>query len=167
MKLDPNWIAGFVDGEGTFYVGINPNATMTAKFQVLPEFRVVQHERDIQLLYALKKYFGYGTVRRNHGDRFEFRVRKHEALLNKIIPFFTKYKLHTKKKLDFLKFRKVVLKMDRGDHLTETGILEIFKIAKTMNRGEKSKTKQHLDKEKVRSSGKPEASSPNEANQHK
>jgi hypothetical protein len=55
--LDPQWIAGFTDGEGTFYVGINPHTEMTAGFQILPEFRVVQHERDIQLLYKLKSFF--------------------------------------------------------------------------------------------------------------
>ncbi len=32
---------GFVDGEGCFYVGINPHPEMSSKFQVLPEFTVV------------------------------------------------------------------------------------------------------------------------------
>lgn len=48
MKLDAQWITGFVDGEGCFFVGINPHPDMTEKFQVVPEFTVVQHERDIQ-----------------------------------------------------------------------------------------------------------------------
>ncbi|HEX7079988.1 MAG TPA: LAGLIDADG family homing endonuclease, partial [Gammaproteobacteria bacterium] len=47
MKLDAQWITGFVDGEGCFHVGINPHKEMTAGFQVLPEFTVVQHERDV------------------------------------------------------------------------------------------------------------------------
>jgi len=52
MKLDPNWIAGFTDGEGTFYVGINKNSTMKTGFQILPEFRIVQHKVDTKTLYV-------------------------------------------------------------------------------------------------------------------
>ena len=33
MKLDAQWITGFVDGEGCFYVGINPHKEMTAGFR--------------------------------------------------------------------------------------------------------------------------------------
>jgi len=57
MKLEPNWVTGFTDGEGTFYVGINKNTTMAIGYQVLPEFRIVQHKKDIKVLYALKKFF--------------------------------------------------------------------------------------------------------------
>jgi len=87
MKLDAQWVTGFVDGEGCFYVGINPHQEMTAGFQVLPEFTVVQHERDAQLLHALKDFFGCGVVRTNHGDRMAFRVRGKEHLLERVIPF--------------------------------------------------------------------------------
>ena len=52
MKLDSQWITGFVDGEGCFHVGINPHPSMKTGFQVLPEFTVVQHERDVQVLHA-------------------------------------------------------------------------------------------------------------------
>lgn len=58
MKFDNNWVVGFVDGEGCFYVGINKNKTMRLKTQVLPEFLIIQHKRDIKLLYALKDFFG-------------------------------------------------------------------------------------------------------------
>ena len=50
-KLNAQWVVGFVDGEGCFYVGINPHPEMSCQFQVLPEFTVVQHRRDVQLLH--------------------------------------------------------------------------------------------------------------------
>ncbi len=37
MRLEAQWIVGFVDGEGCFHISINKNDTMTAGFQVLPE----------------------------------------------------------------------------------------------------------------------------------
>ncbi len=56
--LDPQWIVGFVDGEGCFFIGINPHPEMTSKYQVLPEFTVVQHARDIQILHAFLTKMG-------------------------------------------------------------------------------------------------------------
>ena len=73
-NLEAQWVVGFVDGEGCFFVGINPHPEMTSGFQVLPEFTVVQHQRDIQLLHALKKFFGCGVVRTNHAERMAYRV---------------------------------------------------------------------------------------------
>ena len=136
MKLEPQWIVGFVDGEGCFHVGINEQADMKTGFQVLPEFTVVQHERDVQTLHALKSFFGCGVVRKNHGDRLAYRVRGKDHLLERIIPFFEKHKLKTKKRVDFQKFRKVVRMMGEDRHLTSEGIDEIRRIKSQMNRGQ-------------------------------
>ncbi len=135
MNLDAQWITGFVDGEGCFHVGINANAETAAGFQVLPEFTVVQHERDVQVLHALKAYFGCGVVRVNHGDRMVFRVRSPKHLLENIVPFFIEHPLKTKKNVDFLKFRQVLLMMKADRHLTRDGVEEIRAIAAQMNRG--------------------------------
>ena len=135
MKLEAQWIVGFVDGEGCFHVGINPHPEMSAGFQVLPEFTVVQHERDVQILHALKAHFGCGVVRVNHGDRMAYRVRGKEHLLERIIPFFTRHPLKTKKNVDFLKFRDVLLLIEKGAHLTSEGLAEVRKIASQMNPG--------------------------------
>ncbi len=134
MELDAGWIVGFVDGEGCFHIGINAQPEMTAGFQVLPEFTVVQHERDVQVLHGLKAYFGCGVVRKNHGNRMAYRVRGQEHLLQTIIPFFMKHPLKSKKNVDFLKFRDVLLMMEKGEHLTSDGIAKIREIASKMNR---------------------------------
>ncbi len=135
LKLEPQWITGFVDGEGCFYVGINANEEMTAGFQVLPEFTVVQHERDVQILHALKSYFGCGVVRKNHGDRMAYRVRGKNHLLERIVPFFVEHPLKTRKNVDFKRFRRVLLMMAAGDHLKAEGIEAIRSMAAEMNRG--------------------------------
>ena len=142
MKINPVWIAGFVDGEGTFYVGINKNETMTIGYQVLPEFRIVQHKKDIQLLYALKKFFGVGVVRVNHEDRYELRIRSLEHLDKIVIPFFDTNKLLTQKKFDFIKFKKIINLMKQSKHLEKSGLIKIIDLASLMNRQDKQKTLQ-------------------------
>ena len=136
MNLDAGWVTGFVDGEGCFHVAINPQPEMTVGYQVLPEFTVVQHERDIQVLHALKAFFGCGVVRTNHGNRMAYRVRGKEQLLRTIIPFFEQHPLKSRKHVDFLKFRDVLLMMEKGEHLTVEGLAKIREIAAQMNRGQ-------------------------------
>ena len=136
MNLDSHWVVGFVDGEGCFHVGINAHADMKVGYQVLPEFTVVQHERDAQVLHGLKAFFGCGVVRVNHGDRLAYRVRSLEHLRERIVPFFLSHPLKTKKNVDFLKFRDVLLLMERGEHLTPEGIENIRRITAVMNRGQ-------------------------------
>ncbi len=134
MNLEAQWIVGFVDGEGCFHVGINPHPEMTTGYQVLPEFTVVQHRRDVKVLYALKAYFDCGVVRVNHGDRMAYRVRSISHLAERICPFFMKHSLKTSKSVDFLKFRDVVLLCQAGEHLKEEGLAKIQQIAAQINR---------------------------------
>ena len=133
MDLNAQWVVGFVDGEGCFHIGINKNDTMKLGVQVLPEFTVVQHEVDEQVLYALKTYFKCGVVRKNHGTRLSYRVRGQENLLQRVIPFFEKHQLKTRKRVDFQKFRKVILMMEKEEHLNEDGLEKIRQIKATMN----------------------------------
>ena len=134
-RLEAQWVVGFVDGEGCFYVGINSHPEMKAGCQVLPEFTVVQHERDIQLLYALKQFFGCGVVRRNHADRMAYRVRDAKHLRERILPFFEEHPLKSRKRQDFLKFRRILLLMEQGRHLVPEGVEQIRAIASKMNTG--------------------------------
>ena len=134
-KLEAQWVVGFVDGEGCFYVGINPHPDMSAQYQVLPEFVVVQDQRDVQLLHALKKFFGCGVVRRNHGERMAYRVRGLGHLGERIVPFFEGHPLKSKKRVDFARFRRILHLMQQGKHLTADGIEAIRSIAASMNTG--------------------------------
>ena len=134
-KLEAQWVVGFVDGEGCFFVGMNRHPEMTSGFQVLPEFTVVQQQRDIQLLHALKEFFGCGVVRTSHAERMAYRVRSLDHLKQRIVPFFDQHPLKSKKRVDFLKFRKILQLMTMGEHLTTGGVEKIREIASTMNTG--------------------------------
>ena len=135
MKLDAEWITGFVDGEGCFHIGINRHSDLKCGFQVLPEFTVVQHERDVKLLHALKDYFECGVVRTNHGDRWAYRVRSKKHLLQRIIPFFVMHPLKSEKREDFEKFHGVLRLMEAGEHLTTAGVNNVRRLTAQMNRG--------------------------------
>ena len=138
MNLQTQWIVGFVDGEGCFHIAINKNDMCSSGYQVLPEFTVTQHVKDIKVLYALKEYFGCGVVRKNHGDRYCFRVRRFQHLQEKIVPFFEKHKLKTCKRIEFEKFRSVLIIMQKKQHLELEGFTRIREIQQQMNRKAKN-----------------------------
>ena len=50
---DPNWLAGFTSGEGSFMVNITASQTHSIGFQVKLVFYITQHERDDKLMISL------------------------------------------------------------------------------------------------------------------
>lgn len=134
MKLHAQWICGFVDGEGCFHIAVNKNNKLKNAFQILPEFVVTQHKRDVQVLHALKAYWGCGVVRKNHRDRLCYRVRSQKDFFEKIIPFFEKHTLKTAKHVDFLQFRDILLMMAKKEHLTKEGAKKIAQKAQSMRK---------------------------------
>ena len=131
-RLDARWITEFVDSEGCFHIALNKQLKMTLGWQVLPEFRVVQHQRDEHVLYKLQNYFVFGQVCINLGTRKEFCVRGLENL-NKIILFFKEYKLQTSKSETFEIFSQIIELMAGKEHLRKEGIEKIVALATNMN----------------------------------
>ena len=119
-RLDSLWIAGFTDGEGCFHVSINRIPKMTLGWQVLPEFRIVQHKKDEELLRKIRDYFDFGSVQQNRKDhtsiRKEFRVRGLKNL-RELITFFEKNPLRTTKKKDFEIFSQIITMIENREHL--------------------------------------------------
>jgi hypothetical protein len=134
-RLSAEWVVGFVDGEGCFFVGINRQPTMRVGWQVLPEFRVVQHERDVAILERLQKFFGRGQITVNHGDRKELRIRGLRELAERVVTFFRQHPLRTMKQANFENFAQVIDMMSHGEHLTADGLTKIRHLASRMNRG--------------------------------
>jgi len=109
-RLDPWWIVGFVDGEGSFLVSTFHNSTCKSGWQTLFEFVVTQGERSKSAMGAIKKYFNCGEVYINHRhdnhhhNLLRYCVRRQDDLKNIIVPFFRKYQLQTTKREQFEEF---------------------------------------------------------------
>ena len=136
-KLNAQWIVGFVDGEGCFHLDVHLKNDMQWGLQMQPEFTTVQNEVDIQILHALKEYFQCGSVsvnRKDHnGTRYHFRVKSVKDLHEKIVPFFEKHTLKTKKIVEFKTFRTIVRLMNDGHHRKSLhNFLEIFDLGERL-----------------------------------
>lgn len=133
---DPNWLVGFVDGEGNFYVNAKKNNSKLG-YQIILSFSIYQHSRDSLLLSKFIEYLDCGSVEipstRLHSSKFV--TYKFKDITEKIIPFFQKYPLKTVKQLNFYDFIKVSDLMKEGSHLTKEGIEKIISIKLSMNQG--------------------------------
>src|SRR5437588_4951726 len=89
-RLD-GYISGYVDGEGSFSVGVNRNPSCKRGYQLVPEFHVSQNGDRAQVLRLIQaRLGGCGYIKRNGlRDRaLVFVVRRRRDLLQKVIPFF-------------------------------------------------------------------------------
>ena len=133
-ELNPFYITGFTEGEGSFYVGILARK-LNAGWEVRPSFSLSQNEKDTKLIHSLIDFFGCGHVRPSKTDNtVKYEVRSLKDLQNKIIPHFEKYQLQGRKKQDFETFKKVIEIMKNNKHLERNGIMEIAEMALTMTK---------------------------------
>ena len=137
-RLDA-YLAGFVDGEGTFHVAVCRSPSTRAGFQIVPEFHVSQNAERRQVLDLLLARFGCGRIQENHrGSRdttLVFVVRRRRDLLTQVIPFFEANPLLSSKQQEFVTFASIVRAMERGEHLVRSGFDALTARALAMNGG--------------------------------
>lgn len=144
--IHPWYITGFVEGEGTFHIAIYEDIRMKQRIKIIPEFHVNQsHLRSITL-ETIKRYFNCGYIKANHktnerDSTLVYVVRNNQDLREKIIPFFKKYPLLSKKRDSFQIFARIVQMMSSGKHLTESGVKKIIDLAYKMNVNGKYRTR--------------------------
>lgn len=141
LKLDPNWVTGFCDAEGCFSVIIV--TTNSTKGRVKISFEINLHEKDQDILYRIKSFFGVGNVyHRPDRKKSVYRVTNIDSINNIIIPHFTNYPLISQKYIDFILWSKVVNLISNKEHLTEKGFLEILSLYASINTGVSKKVSQ-------------------------
>ena len=134
-KPDPNWLAGFIDGEGCFYIGVFDSKKYKLGAVVQLCFSISQHSRDANLMRNIINTLGCGRLK-EHSKKssVEFVVTSLWEIVEKIVPFFDKYPLCKEglKMLDYVDFCKVVQLVKEDAHLTEEGLNKIRKIKSEM-----------------------------------
>jgi hypothetical protein len=95
-------LAGFVSGEGCFFVNIKKSSNLKTGFQVLLSIQVAQHIRDEELLKKFVSYLGCGVYNKvkdeEHGV---FIASGLSDILNNLIPFFSEHPIRGVKGKDF------------------------------------------------------------------
>ena len=79
--VNPYFVAGFCDAEGSFMLFLIENKTYKTGVKVELTFAIVLHKKDLALLEAIRSSLGgIGRISRVREDAVQFRVRKLEDL---------------------------------------------------------------------------------------
>lgn len=143
-KISNDYFAGFVDGEGCFYVGFSKRDDLPMKWQIVTEFHVSQNPGSRNVLEALQDRLGCGYLKPNHAKSNSDKtwiliVKDRGDLENQVIPFFKKHQLQSAKQQDFLIFKKVLQIIREKRHLTKEGFTEIVTLVFSTTRETKKR----------------------------
>lgn len=139
LNVSDNYIAGFVDGEGMFYVGVVPSRGSSRNrcgWQVIYFFKVSQNPKGKIVLDKIKKRLECGYIKPNNrhsptDKSLAYVVRDLPSLRERVIPFF-EGKLVVKRKT-LAMFKSVIELVNLKKHLTKKGMKEVLDISYLMN----------------------------------
>jgi hypothetical protein len=133
LNIDPQWLVGFISGEGCFSVFITKSQYTKVGYQVQLRFRLTQHIRDVELMESLVSYLG-GKVAKSR-EAVDLNVIQFSVLTDKLLPLLEKYPIQGVKFQYYYDFIKVVELVKNKAHLTSEGLSLIRKIKAGMNTG--------------------------------
>ena len=153
-KISNEYLCGFVDGEGCFYVGFGKRTDLPLKWQIITEFHLSQNPGGKNVLETFIKRLGCGYLKPNHPGSLKDKtwvliVKDRKDIKNKLIPFFLEHPLQTIKRLEFLIFKQVIEVIENKQHLNENGFRRIVELVfslprSTNKRYSKDKLLRHL-----------------------
>ena len=143
LPLPPEYVVGFVDGEGSFSVSSNTHSTLKRKVEIRPEFEIELRADDAHVLFRIQRTLECGKIyfldykRYGWKPHVKLRVSRTKELMEKIVPFFLQYPLQSKKKKSFEIFRRVVNIMAKKEHLSDVGYKKILALREMARRNGK------------------------------
>lgn len=132
-KIQDEYFAGFVDGEGCFYVGFSKRNDLPLNWQIITEFHLSQNPGGKDILVGFQRRLECGYIKPNHsknpGDKsWVYVVKDRTDLRERVIPFFKEHPLHSNKQDDFLVFEKVLEVVESREHLKIEGFKKIVNL---------------------------------------
>lgn len=139
--FNPDYLTGFVDGEGCFSISIYKQGKNLTGWQVKPIFSISLHNKDIHLLEAIQRTLKIGKIYKHGVDSMQYRVSSLKNL-QIITDHFDKYPLITQKRADYLLFKQAITIIKSKEHSSIKGLLKLVGIKATLNWGLSDKFKE-------------------------
>ena len=146
-KLNPEYVAGFIDGEGSFSVSIGKHKTLKRGFEVRPEFEIELRADDQEILERILTTIGCGKIYDCSYERYgwyphsKYKVMSIRDMRDILFPFLDNHPLQAKKKKSYIIFREIVLMICNKQHLSDEGFHKIIKLRDELRKlGKKAKT---------------------------
>lgn len=138
------FLAGFVEGEGSFNISLRRKADYKVSWQVVMSFNVSQ--KDPTLLYLLQQELGCGIIKvRKIDSVYSLDITKPQDIIHKVIPYFQKYPMQSiQKTKNFSIFCAIAHLMEKGEHRNLIGLQKILELRESINEGKGRKRKYEI-----------------------
>jgi hypothetical protein len=133
-NLDPWFVTGLVDAEGSFILGFFKSDKYKMGYQIQAIFKMALHSKDLDLLYQVQNFFGTGKITK-HGETTSQYTVKSLKDLEIIISHFDNYPLLGQKWADYTLFKDGVQLIKDKEHLNKQGFNKVLCIRDSMNLG--------------------------------
>ncbi len=143
-RISDEYLSGFVEGEGCFYIGFSKREDLPLKWQIITEFRLSQNPGGKNILEEFQKRLKCGILKPNHPKNPKDKswvlvVRNRTDLKEKVISFFQKHPLYSQKWQEFLVFVKTLEAIERKSHLNKKGFSRIVETVFSLPRATKKR----------------------------
>lgn len=135
------YLAGFVEGEGSFNISLRRKADYKVNWQVVMSFNVSQ--KDPTILYLIQEELGCGIIKvRKIDNLYSYDATNPKDIIQKVIPYFQKYPmLSIFKQKNFSIFCAIAQLMEKGEHRNLIGLKKILELRESINEGKGRKRK--------------------------
>ena len=139
--LSSDYIVGLTDGEGSFSVYINPpnKKHHAINYRIQCRYYIKMREDELPLLQKVRNFWRCGKVyfqkeyRKNQRDNYRFEIFDYDFLSSRVVPFFRRHPLQSKRIKDFEIFCKILDLAMKKAHHTKKGLQRIMKLKKHMH----------------------------------
>lgn len=132
-KLNPNFVTGLTEAEGSFSITKHKDGRAKYKVNIGLRFKLTMLSNEIELLQDVKLFFYCGVIAVNKDGSVDFLVRNIKALNDIVLPHFLNYPLRGTKYLDFINFKDAIDLINKKEHLTKVGLDKLIDISTRMN----------------------------------
>ena len=141
ITIEPEWVQGFIDGEGSFQCEMNFSNEKKIYPIINFSLQIKQSNHDVAVLYGIRKFFNSGYLKPKYDiknmtmalnavrNTTALWIRNFEVICN----FIDLYPLYTIKRLDYLDWKQLINLKKVNAHLNKEGLDLMKKIKMNMN----------------------------------
>lgn len=129
IPLNPQWVSGFTEGDGSFYVSVKNTGQISAVYSIGLNIR------DKLLLEKIKEFFEVGRIsNKSSRNAIFYEVSGITDLNSIIVNHFNTFSLVGAKFPNYLIFREIVYLLASKSHLTPEGRIKIMSLKENLNK---------------------------------
>lgn len=132
--LNPYYVTGFTDAEGSFLINIQSRSGLKLGYSISLSFKLKLHSKDSELLEKIGSFFNVGKIYTRKDGYIEYIVNSMKEM-EIIINHFNNYPLISQKLSDYKIFKLVFKLIKQKKHLTQEGFQEILSLKESLNNG--------------------------------